>query len=147
MNRKSVEKKIRKALIAFYVIIFLLEAVALWLIIPSNNMDLLTVSMSFPQVMGVVLLMDIPLFLFVAIIVTAIKEAVLYKNSYNKDKWRLKLSFASAGLTVITVMLWITTGNTSSADLGDALFIATLLFALASTLSFVIYLLKNKRPD
>lgn len=146
MNRKAVENKIRKALIILYVTAFLLEAFVLWLIIPSNNLDILTVSFSFPQVLAILLVMNIPLFVFTAIIVNAVKEIVLWHNSYKKGKNLLKLSSASAVLVIITVMLWFATVNTVSADLGDALYISTLLSALASVTVFVIYLFKNKKP-
>ncbi len=149
MNRKEIEKRIRRVLIILFVAIIVLETAVLAIGTSRNDLELLTMPISFIDAMIIVLMMDIPLFLLVAILTAVTKEACLYsalkKINSNNDKKRFRLSAASAVLAVLTVMLYFTTSNTLSADLNDALFIATLILAAATVIVYIAYIITNKK--
>lgn len=145
MDRKKTERKIRIILFAVYFLLFVIQLLFLAFGMSHNDMELLTVSLSFFEAVLVILLIDVPLFLFIAIFVSAIKELCIYYASGKEERLRLRLSAVSAILAILTVMLFFATNNTVSTALNEVLYLLTLLFACASATVFAIYLIKNRK--
>ncbi len=145
MDRKSTDRRIRVALAIIYLLIILTEVILIAIGNSHNQMELLTVSFSFPQLIGIVLIMDIPLFVSIAIAINAIKEIAYHLKSHEKGNTLLKLSSTSGVLLIITVMLFVATCNTVTAVLSDALYLLTLVFALSTVVVFAVYLIQNKK--
>lgn len=144
MYRENMEKKVRNILLVIYVTVLAAELILLAIAAPEK-IELLTVPQGFYEATLILLLVNLPIFMFAAIIASAIKEAVIRRNSYKPDKARLRLSFTSAALAMLTLMLFVTTNSTKSVMVNNVLYILTLVMALASTVVFIIYVIKNKK--
>ena len=137
MTREKANKRTLQILFAAYIFIIVIEAAIAAYASSHNAIDLLTVG--FPDAMFVLLLVDIPLFIFIAIIANAVKEIVLYCNSYNKNTKALKWIIASSVLVAVTVTFFTLTSNSTDVTLNTVFYYGTLIGAAATVISFVIY--------
>lgn len=137
MTREKADKRTMQILFALYVLIIVIEAALAAYASSHNAIDLLTVG--FPDAMMVLLLADIPLFVFIAIIANALKEIVLYYNSYNKNTRALRWIIASSVLVAVTVTFFTLTSNSSDVTLNTVFYYGTIISAVATVISFVIY--------
>ena len=137
MTREKADKRTRQILFALYVLIIVIEAALAAYASSHNAIDLLTVG--FPDAMMVLLLADIPLFIFIAIIANAVKEIVLYYNSYNKNTKALRWIIVSTLLVAVTVTFFTLTSNATDVTLNTVFYYGTIISAVATVISFVIY--------
>lgn len=137
MTRQKSDKRTLQILFALYILIIIIEAALAAYGSSHNAIDLLTVS--FSDAMLILLLADIPLFIFIAIIANAVKEIVLYYNSYNKNTKALRWIIASTVLVAVTVTLFTLTSNATDIILNTVFYYGTIIGAVATVISFVIY--------
>ena len=137
MTRQKSDKRTLQILFALYILIIIIEAALAAYGSSHNAIDLLTVS--FPDAMLILLLADIPLFIFIAIIANAVKEIVLYYNSYNKNTKALRWIIASTVLVAVTVTLFTLTSNATDVILNTVFYYGTIISAVVTVISFVIY--------
>lgn len=142
--RKSFDRKIRIALAVVYAVIILIEAALVLIGNSHNQMELLTVSFNFFQLMVIFIVIDLPVFLLIAVTVSAIKEIALRMKG-ECDPALLKLSSTSVILTALTFALFVATSNTTSPELNGILYCLTLASALASATVFAVYIVKNRK--
>ena len=137
MTRQKSDKRTLQILFALYILIIIIEAALAAYGSSNNAIDLLTVS--FSDAMLILLVADIPLFIFIAIIANAVKEIVLYYNSYNKNTKALRWIIASTVLVAVTVTLFTLTSNATDVILNTVFYYGTIIGAVATVISFVIY--------
>ena len=137
MTREKANKRTLQILFALYVLIIVIEAALAAYASSHNAIDLLTVG--FPDAMMVLLLADIPLFIFIAIIANAVKEIVLYYNSYNKNTKALRWIIVSTVLVAVTVTFFTLTSNATDVTLNTVFYYGTIISAVVTVISFVIY--------
>lgn len=137
MTREKANKRTLQILFVAYIFIIVIEAAIAAYGLSHNALELLTVS--FSDAMPILILVDIPLFIFIAIIANAVKEIVLYYNSYNKNTKALKWIIASSVLVAVTVTFFTLTSNSSDVTLNTVFYYGTIISAVATVISFVIY--------
>lgn len=137
MTRQKSDKRTLQILFALYILIIIIEAALAAYGSSHNAIDLLTVS--FSDAILILLLADIPLFIFIAIIANAVKEIVLYYNSYNKNTKALRWIIASTVLVAVTVTLFTLTSNATDVILNTVFYYGTIISAVVTVISFVIY--------
>lgn len=137
MTREKATKRAMRILFIIYAVILVAETAFAVYGSSHHTVELLTVG--FPQLMLILLLMDIPIFIILAVVVNAVKEVAIYQASYNKDKKRLTAILISFVFAVLTVLLFVFTSNSSSPTVNTIFYCGTIITAVATLVSFAVY--------
>ena len=143
MNRRDADKKTWTVIILIFAVIVALELLIFGTLSRHNALELLTVSLDFINGLLLFLLIDLPIFIALAVVGHMIKELVLYRNSYKKSKGKATLITLASVFTFLSVALFFTTSNITNYILGDIFYFATLVSAALSVIFFAIYLIKK----
>ena len=142
MNRTEVNKRTNRIILIVFALIVASEIILAAYASSHHTLGLLAIG--FPISATVLLLADIPIFVFVTIIANTVKEINLRCNSYKKDNLSFGIILSAAIFAFSSLVLFFITNNVSSVTANTVLYILTLVTALLSTVTLVAYLIKNR---
>jgi len=142
MNRIEINKKTNRIILIILALIIVAEiALALY---ASSHHTLGLLAIGFPISLVVLLLADIPIFVFITIIANTVKEIYLHRNSYKKDNISLWIIITALVFAALSLVLFFITNNVSNVTANTVLYISTLVTAFLSTVTLVAYFIKNR---
>ena len=143
MNRIESNKKTNKIILIVFILILVLETVIAIYASKHNAFGLLAIG--FPVSAVVLLIADIPIFVYITIVANAVKEIYLRHNSYKKDKISFAIIITALIFALISLVLFFVTNNVSNVIVNTVLYISTLVTVFVSTILLIAYFVKNRK--
>ncbi|MBE6701048.1 MAG: hypothetical protein E7582_04075 [Ruminococcaceae bacterium] len=133
-------KRARIILLLIYLSILLGEII----FISSNHNNLGLMAIGFYEAFLIYLIMDIPIFVFIAILVNFIKETIAFRK-HKSSKNGLTLILSSFVTIIVSALLFVFTSNSVNPTINIILFYSTIISASVAIILFFIYLVKTRK--